>query len=57
MKSSSIVRTLIALAGSVSGLTISEPTVQNGAINLGLRIGDDLDINSDAYLTIINAIL
>ena len=49
MKSSSIVRTLIALAGSVSGLTISEPTVQNGAINLGLRIGDDLDINSDAY--------
>jgi hypothetical protein len=57
MKSSSLVRTLIALASSVSGLTISEPTVQNGAINLGLRIGDDLDINSDASLTIVNAIL
>ncbi|CUM57127.1 unnamed protein product, partial [Debaryomyces fabryi] len=57
MKSSSIVRTLIALASSVSGLTISEPTVQDGVINLGLQIGDDLNINSDAYLTIINAIL
>ncbi|MDN6570673.1 MAG: hypothetical protein L0L22_06700, partial [Staphylococcus equorum] len=56
MKPSSLLRTLIALASSVSGLTISEPTVQNGAINLDVTIGD-LDINSDAYLTVINAIL
>lgn len=57
MKFSSLVGTVIALASSVSGLTISEPTVQDGIINLGLQIGDDLTINSDAYLTIINALL